>query len=55
MRANRMSNKYDQGVDNFLEFAEKNFEDPNAMWCPCVKCCNKEAHTNEEIKGHLYF
>ncbi|KAK2435285.1 hypothetical protein QL285_020358 [Trifolium repens] len=66
MRANRLSDEYEQGVMEFLQFAEDNLPpESNAkknippksnvlFLCPCVLCANKKPELDkEEIKSHL--
>lgn len=36
----RMSKEYQDGVEEFIEFATRNSEDNKTMRCPCKKCCN---------------
>ena len=37
MKVNRLSKEYENGVVQFLEFAEKNIHDDNEIfWCPCT-------------------
>ncbi|XP_058776944.1 uncharacterized protein LOC131651292 [Vicia villosa] len=67
MRANRLSDEYEHGVMEFLEFAESNAkkdfhppksnaEDshPTLFLCPCVRCANRESKlSKKEIMDHL--
>jgi hypothetical protein len=37
MRANRMSEEFDNGVEEFLEFSEQNLPNNDGLFpCPCV-------------------
>ncbi|KAF4350423.1 hypothetical protein G4B88_017064 [Cannabis sativa] len=38
MSANRLTVKYREGVDFFLEFSAKNADNPDLVHCPCLKC-----------------
>jgi len=55
MRANRLSEEFDNGVIEFLQFAEQNLPNNDGLFlCPCVSCANWEPNiTKEEIRGHL--
>ncbi|XP_057422588.1 uncharacterized protein LOC130716624 [Lotus japonicus] len=55
MRANRLSDEFDNGVVEFLEFAEKNLPNNNGLFpCPCVSCGNRDPKlTKDEIRDHL--
>jgi len=55
MKASRLSDEYDNGVTDFLQFAERNLPNNNGMFlCPCVNCGNRcPEQTPEEIRNHL--
>ncbi|XP_057453002.1 uncharacterized protein LOC130744857 [Lotus japonicus] len=55
MRANRLSDEFDKGVVEFLEFAEKNLPNNKGLFpCPCVSCGNRDPKlTKAEIRDHL--
>ena len=56
MRANRLSDEYEHGVMEFLQFAESNADKslPTLFLCPCVRCANKEPkRSKKEIMDHL--
>ncbi|KAF4388110.1 hypothetical protein F8388_014793 [Cannabis sativa] len=42
MSANRLTVRYREGVDFFLEFSAKNADNPDLVHCPCLKCGNME-------------
>jgi len=52
MRANRLSEEFDNGVIEFLQFAEQNLPNNDGLFpCPCVSCANREPNiTKEEIR-----
>ncbi|KAF4348109.1 hypothetical protein G4B88_010776 [Cannabis sativa] len=54
MSADRLSMKYREGVDLFLEFAEKKASNPNFVHCPCMKCGDMERMKIFKIKEHLF-
>ena len=42
MSANRVSEEYKKGVNEFIQFAfEKLPENNGRFYCPCVKCFNR--------------
>ena len=53
MRANRLSKEFDNGVNEFLQFAEQNLPNNDGFFpCPCVSCAIREPNiTTEEIRG----
>jgi len=55
MRANRLSEEFDNGVIEFLQFAEQNLLNNDALFpCPCVSCANREPNiTKEEITSGI--
>ena len=54
MNASRITEKYKNGVEEFLKFAQSNAQ---TMWgkyfCPCVKCGNGRRQTVDDIRTHL--
>ncbi|XP_074342216.1 uncharacterized protein LOC141679681 [Apium graveolens] len=42
------------GVENFLIYAEENFEDRNKIPCPCGRCTNFKKFSIKTIRGHIY-
>jgi len=55
MKAYRLSPEYDNGVTEFLQFAEKNLPNTEGVFpCPCISCGNRDPKlSKEEIRGHL--
>ena len=54
MRANRLSDEFENGVTEFLQFAQKNLPNNDGLFpCPCVICANREENNGDEIRGHL--
>ena len=52
---NRLSTEYEDGVNNFLEFALQNNEKGSTiMKCPCKKCQNFIFHELQDVKNHLF-
>ncbi|KAF4349571.1 hypothetical protein G4B88_017070 [Cannabis sativa] len=54
MSANRLTVKYREGVDFFLEFSAKNADNPDLVHCPCLKCGNMERMKIAQIREHLF-
>jgi hypothetical protein len=67
MRASRLSDEYEHGVKEFLQFAESNAIKelpppksnvekslPVLFLCPCIRCVNRKPKLNKkEIMDHL--
>nr|KYP62103.1 hypothetical protein KK1_016627 [Cajanus cajan] len=54
MNSKRITNEYQNGVEQFLEFAQRNQSDLNRkFYCPCVNCLNGRRRTIDEIWDHL--
>ena len=54
MKASRISDEYENWVDQFLEFAQQNAQELGGKYlCPCVKCGNERRHVVNNIKTHL--
>ncbi|KAH6775537.1 hypothetical protein C2S52_013098 [Perilla frutescens var. hirtella] len=49
----RLNEKYQTGVENFLNFAFGMANSNQNVLCPCVKCKNTEYKSREEVKAHL--
>ena len=51
MNASRITEEYENGVEEFLQFAQSKAE---PMWgkffCPCVKCANGRRQTIDDIR-----
>ena len=54
MNASCITEEHENGVEEFLQFAQSNVQ---AMWgkyfCPCVKCGNGRRQTVDDITTHL--
>nr|XP_027185990.1 uncharacterized protein LOC113783976 [Cicer arietinum] len=54
MNANRLSEEYEKGVEEFLQFALKKLpESKGRFYCPCVICLNENTLHFEEIRSYL--
>jgi len=54
INANRISDVYEKGVEEFLEFAKRNGATINERYyCPCVKCVNLKRLDIELIREHV--
>ncbi|KAL6572367.1 hypothetical protein OROMI_013325 [Orobanche minor] len=56
MNASRNSDEYDNGNEQFLEFARQNRPEPDERYfCPCVKCMNGRRHEADIIREYLIY
>ncbi|CAA0835103.1 Unknown protein [Striga hermonthica] len=52
--APRTSLEYENGVNEFLEFASKHDPDSNGKFlCPCVNCLNERRLSADQIREHV--
>ncbi|XP_027933103.1 uncharacterized protein LOC114188698 [Vigna unguiculata] len=50
----RTTNEYENGVEEFLEFANMNVPDNNGkFYCPCVNCLNERKLPTDVIREHV--
>ncbi|XP_027922610.1 uncharacterized protein LOC114180495 [Vigna unguiculata] len=50
----RTTNEYENGVEEFLEFANMNVPDNNGkFYCPCVNCLNERKLPTDIIREHV--
>ena len=50
----RISEVYENGVEEFLAFAQQNAPVLDAKYfCPCVKCVNRRRQSLNDIRSHL--
>ncbi|KAL5575707.1 hypothetical protein UlMin_017406 [Ulmus minor] len=54
MSAHRLSSKYEEGVESFINFAILNSTKLNLIRCPCIKCGNLKFLDPKTIKDHLF-
>ncbi|CAH9078402.1 unnamed protein product [Cuscuta europaea] len=55
INSRRTNVEYENGVQEFLEFAQKNLPDSNnKFYCSCVKCINLRQLHVELIREHLF-
>ena len=54
MSAHRLSSKYEEGVESFINFAILNSTKLNLIICPCIKCGNLKLLDPKTIKDHLF-
>ncbi|CAN1155708.1 hypothetical protein LINPERHAP2_LOCUS20559 [Linum perenne] len=50
---NRVSEEYQNGVNEFLDYAFKKNGGAEGIRCPCVKCYNGRQGTRETVRTHL--
>ncbi|XP_031127651.1 uncharacterized protein LOC116029751 [Ipomoea triloba] len=54
MNASRISQEYDNGVKNFINFAKNNLPGSNErLLCPCKKCCNQKRLCVKDVYDDL--
>jgi len=54
MNALRTSEEYENGVEEFIEFARRNAPAKNGTYfCPCVNCLNESRRDVDVIRDHL--
>ena len=52
MWANRLTRKYQDGVEEFLSFIKTHLKN-DKIQCPCVDCGNHSSHSVDEVRRHL--
>lgn len=55
MLKDRRSKDYEEGVENFLNFAIMGGQDPRSIRCPCRLCGNLRKQSIQEIKKSSLF
>ncbi|KAL0537609.1 hypothetical protein IC582_026592 [Cucumis melo] len=53
MIKDRLSMEYEEGVDRFIEFAQKHSSGRSSMSCPCIRCGNCKTLNTNEVRNHL--
>ena len=54
MKASHISDKYENGVEEFLQFAQQNaIVMCGKYFCPCVKCGNGRRQSVNDIRLYL--
>ncbi|KAG2405345.1 uncharacterized protein HKW66_Vig0046000 [Vigna angularis] len=55
MNERRMSEEYDKGVSQFLQYVEQNAKSVNGTYfCPCVRCLNQIRQDLGNVRDHLF-
>ena len=56
MKASRVSEEYDNDVEEFLQFTERNaLSLRGKFFCPCVNYANGRHHSLNDIRSHLIY
>ena len=55
MSKDRRSTKYDEGVENFINFALAHSTNHTSIKCPCLRYGNLLCQTPQVIREHLFF
>lgn len=42
--------EYEEGIDDFLDYAFEELGNPNTIRCPCSKCCNVKFKLRDLVK-----
>ncbi|KAL4035831.1 hypothetical protein IC575_004538 [Cucumis melo] len=53
MIKDRLSMEYEEGVDRFIEFAQKHSSGRTSMSCPCIRCGNCKTLNTNKVRNHL--
>ena len=54
MKATRISDQYQNGVEEFLQFAQQNAPEMGGLYlCPCFKCLNGRRQSLNDIRTRL--
>lgn len=53
MNLPRSTNKYEGGVNTFLDKVFEKASQGNEIWCPCKKCFNHYWHYRSVVENHL--
>ncbi|XP_021811122.1 uncharacterized protein LOC110754366 [Prunus avium] len=51
---NRLSKRYTDGIQSFMEAASQHVNDKNETKCPCMKCQNMQLHDLATVHAHLW-
>lgn len=52
--SNGLTNAYDEGVEDFLTFAQNNNVKSDVISCPCINCMNLCHHSIPAVRYHLF-
>ena len=51
--SNRLDPRYEQGIQEFLQFAYRHKAPGASIYCPCIKCVNRYFHKRDVVEEHL--
>ena len=54
IRVDRLSTKYEKGVEEFIKFIIERVDNPNHINCPCIRCDCVDKVTVEVLRDHLF-
>lgn len=54
MSEDRMSKAYEDGVEQFIEFAVLHSSNPKLIRCPCLVCGYVKFQTPKDTRNHMY-
>ena len=55
INTSRMSHSYEEGVEQFLQFASERSrpDEDEKYFCPCINCLNGRRQVLDDIREHL--
>ena len=55
IKESRMSPTYEEGVEEFLQFASERSrpDEDEKYYCPCINCLNRRQQILDDIREHL--
>ncbi|XP_052177584.1 uncharacterized protein LOC127791645 [Diospyros lotus] len=51
--SNRLDPRYEQGIQEFIQFAYRHKSPEASIYCPCIKCVNRYFHKRDVVEEHL--
>ncbi|XP_052189866.1 uncharacterized protein LOC127799683 [Diospyros lotus] len=51
--SNRLDPRYEQGIQEFIQFAYRHKSPGASIYCPCIKCVNRYFHKRDVVEEHL--
>jgi len=54
IRATRFSDKFTDGVDQFMSYVRDRFNADDVILCPCRHCLNQSSLSQKDVHNHVY-
>ncbi|XP_052172287.1 uncharacterized protein LOC127788215 [Diospyros lotus] len=51
--SNRLDPRYEQGIQELIQFAYRHKSPGASIYCPCIKCVNRYFHKRDVVEEHL--